>query len=117
VDEILSSALDAASLEEKKRDAALEKLQQDSINVIYENRRGNLHANTRDVLVTGVTITFHGKPLVEDTDIQINYGNRYGFIGPNGSGKSTIMKVRNSYLVMTERYPLLYKDKSMRHPH
>jgi ATP-binding cassette subfamily F protein 2 len=37
-------------------------------------------------------VTFHGKPLIEDTEIIINYGNRYGLIGPNGSGKSTVMK-------------------------
>jgi ATP-binding cassette subfamily F protein 2 len=37
-------------------------------------------------------VNFHGRPLIEETDLVINYGNRYGFIGPNGSGKSTIMK-------------------------
>lgn len=42
--------------------------------------------------MSGVSVNFHGKPLVEETDLVINYGNRYGFIGPNGSGKSTIMK-------------------------
>jgi ATP-binding cassette subfamily F protein 2 len=51
-----------------------------------------LHKNTRDINVSGVSVNFHGKPLVEETDLVINYGNRYGFIGPNGSGKSTIMK-------------------------
>ena len=30
--------------------------------------------------------------MIEDTELVINYGNRYGFIGPNGSGKSTVMK-------------------------
>lgn len=39
-----------------------------------------------------VTVLFHGKPLIEDTTVMLNYGNRYGFLGPNGSGKSTIMK-------------------------
>lgn len=84
--------LDLDKLEEKKRDDALEWLNQQNISVTYENKKGALHANTRDVNVSGVTVTFHGKPLIEDTDLVINYGNRYGFIGPNGSGKSTIMK-------------------------
>lgn len=39
-----------------------------------------------------MSVNFHGKPLIEETEIVINYGNRYGFIGPNGSGKSTVMK-------------------------
>jgi len=75
-----------------KADAALEWLSQQNIVVNYEAKKGKLHANTRDINVSGVTVTFHGKPLIEDTQLVINYGNRYGFIGPNGSGKSTIMK-------------------------
>jgi len=60
--------------------------------VIYESRKEKLADTTKDINVGGVTVNFHGKPLIEETEIVINYGNRYGFIGPNGSGKSTIMK-------------------------
>lgn len=90
--ELAKNALDADASEERKKEAALEKLSQDQIVVTYESKKGNLHANTRDINVGGVTVTFHGKPLIEETQIVINYGNRYGFIGPNGSGKSTVMK-------------------------
>jgi ATP-binding cassette subfamily F protein 2 len=84
--------LDADAQVEDKREAALEQLSRDNIIVTYESRKGALHANARNINVSGVTVTFHGKPLIEETDLVINYGNRYGFIGPNGSGKSTIMK-------------------------
>ena len=77
---------------EAKQEQLSEWLNQQNINVHYEQKKGKLHANTRDINVGGVTVTFHGKPLIEDTQLTINYGNRYGFIGPNGSGKSTIMK-------------------------
>jgi ATP-binding cassette subfamily F protein 2 len=80
------------SLKERKRAEALDNLSKDNINVTYEAKSGKLHANTKDINVGGVTVTFHGKPLIEETEVVINYGNRYGFIGPNGSGKSTIMK-------------------------
>jgi ATP-binding cassette subfamily F protein 2 len=73
--------------EEGKRDAALEELSRQNIVVTYEQKKGNLHANTRDVNVGGVSVAFHGKLLIEETNVVINYGNRYGFIGPNGSGK------------------------------
>ena len=89
---VTKNALDGKSDKEAEREAALEKLSQDQIAVTYESKKGSLHANTRDINVSGVTVTFHGKPLIEETQIVINYGNRYGFIGPNGSGKSTIMK-------------------------
>ena len=72
---------------EAKQDALLEELSQQNINVTYEQKKGNLHANTRDINVGGVSVAFHGKLLIEETSVVINYGNRYGFIGPNGSGK------------------------------
>jgi ATP-binding cassette subfamily F protein 2 len=78
--------------EEGKRELALEELSRQDIVVTYEQKKGLLHANTRDINVSGVSVAFHGKLLVEETDVVINYGNRYGFIGPNGSGKSTVMK-------------------------
>jgi hypothetical protein len=81
-----ASSLDPNS-EEGKREAALELLSQQNIVVTYEQRKGNLHANTRDINVGGVSVAFHGKMLIEETEVVINYGNRYGFIGPNGSGK------------------------------
>ena len=87
-------ALDMSNmtLKERKRAEALDQLSKDNIVVTYESKAGKLHANTRDINVGGVSVNFHGKPLIEETEIVINYGNRYGFIGPNGSGKSTIMK-------------------------
>lgn len=72
------------SRKERKRAEMLEELNKNDIVVTYEQKRGGLHANTRDINVSGVTVAFHGKPLVEETDVVINYGNRYGLIGPNG---------------------------------
>lgn len=78
--------------DEGKRELALEELSRQDIVVTYEQKKGKQHANTRDINVSGVSVAFHGKLLVEETGVVINYGNRYGFIGPNGSGKSTVMK-------------------------
>lgn len=47
---------------------------------------------SRDVKVTGFSLTFHGRELISDTTIELNYGRRYGLIGDNGSGKSTFMR-------------------------
>jgi len=77
---------------ERKRAAALDNLTAQDIIVTYEAKKGKLHENTRDINVSGVTVTFHSRPLIEDTEVVINFGNRYGLIGPNGSGKSTLMK-------------------------
>ena len=32
------------------------------------------------------------KPLIQDTSLELNNGNRYGLIGSNGCGKSTLLQ-------------------------
>jgi len=86
------SKLTGEAAKEAKRELALEELAKKHIIVTYEAKKGKLHANTRDINVSGVSVHFHSKPMILDSDISISYGNRYGFIGPNGSGKSTILK-------------------------
>jgi ATP-binding cassette subfamily F protein 2 len=84
----LEAALNSNELTmEERQTAALEWLSAQQIAVTYTPKKGKIHANTRDINVSGVTVNFHGKPLIEETEVIINYGNRYGFIGPNGSGK------------------------------
>ena len=91
-DDMASEMMANLTLKERKRLIALDDLAKNDIIVNYEAKATKLHANAKDINVGGVTVTFHGKPLIEETEVVINYGNRYGFIGPNGSGKSTIMK-------------------------
>ena len=52
-----------------------------------------MHKNVRDISVSNLTVTFHGTPMIDDAELTLNYGNRYGFIGRNGCGKSTFMRV------------------------
>ena len=82
-----SSTIIPLTSKELKQQKMLDDLSKNNITVTYEAKRGIIHANTRDINVGGVTVAFHGRNLIEDTEIVINYGNRYGFIGPNGSGK------------------------------
>jgi len=44
-----------------------------------------------DIKIGSFSVTSFGRELVKDTNLELNYGNRYGLIGPNGSGKSTIL--------------------------
>ncbi|EAL65364.1 ABC transporter-related protein [Dictyostelium discoideum AX4] len=48
--------------------------------------------SSRDVKIEQVTLTFHGKELLSDTTVEINFGRRYGLIGQNGCGKSTFFQ-------------------------
>jgi ATP-binding cassette subfamily F protein 2 len=41
----------------------------------------------RDLKLHSVTITFHGREIVNDAKIEFNMGQRYGLVGVNGCGE------------------------------
>lgn len=47
---------------------------------------------SRDVKITSASLVFHGRVLITDTTLELNYGRRYGLLGENGCGKSTLLK-------------------------
>jgi len=49
------------------------------------------HPLSRDLKILSFSLSLHGKRLIEDTTLELSYGNRYGLIGANGSGKSTFL--------------------------
>jgi ATP-binding cassette, subfamily F, member 2 len=50
------------------------------------------HPLSRDIHFEQFTLLFHGHELLQDTNLELNYGRRYGLLGPNGCGKSTLLK-------------------------
>jgi len=49
-------------------------------------------AKGRDIKIGSYTLSFHGRLLIENAEIALNYGQRYGLLGQNGSGKSTFLQ-------------------------
>ena len=49
-------------------------------------------AASRDLKIYSASLVFHGKVLITDTALELNYGRRYGLLGENGCGKSTLLK-------------------------
>ncbi|KAF9115796.1 hypothetical protein BGX27_006408 [Mortierella sp. AM989] len=47
---------------------------------------------SRDIKIESFSLSFHGRELITNTDIDLNFGRRYGLIGSNGSGKSTFLE-------------------------
>lgn len=47
---------------------------------------------SRDIKLSSVSLLFHGKVLIQDSILELNYGRRYGLLGENGCGKSTLLK-------------------------
>ncbi|KAI9830734.1 MAG: ABC transporter ATP-binding protein arb1 [Sarea resinae] len=56
---------------------------------------------SKDVKITSASLVFHGKVLITDTTLELNYGRRYGLLGENGCGKSTFLKA-----IAAREYPI-----------
>lgn len=54
--------------------------------------RKGVDARARDINVTNFTLQHMGAVLLDETQVVLNHGNRYGLIGRNGCGKSTLLK-------------------------
>jgi ATP-binding cassette, subfamily F, member 2 len=46
---------------------------------------------SRDIKIEQFNLSFHGRVLIENATIELNYGQRYGLLGANGSGKTTFL--------------------------
>ncbi|MEO1250668.1 MAG: ABC transporter ATP-binding protein, partial [Pseudomonadota bacterium] len=60
-----------------------------------EGRRdpsGGLHEPSLAVHVEDLTVSYHGKPVLWDIDVNIPPGVMAAIVGPNGAGKSTLIK-------------------------
>ncbi|VFQ67233.1 unnamed protein product [Cuscuta campestris] len=49
------------------------------------------HPLSRDIRIESLSLTFHGHELIADSELELNYGRRYGLLGLNGCGKSTLL--------------------------
>ena len=58
-----------------------DQLIKEGIIVTYALSSKKIHRNVRDINASNLTMTFNGIPLIEEAELTLNYGNRYGFIG------------------------------------
>jgi len=57
-----------------------------------ENKKG-IDGRSRDINIQNFTLQHKGLVMLDETEVVLNHGNRYGLMGRNGCGKSTLMKV------------------------
>ena len=72
----------------EERSARRERLGKVSLSVDAGERSGKLVAELIDV-----NKQFSQNPIVNELNLRIMRGDRFGFIGPNGAGKSTLIKL------------------------
>ena len=79
--------------ESSSEETPADRLRAEGIVTTFAMSSKKMHRNVRDISVSNLTVLLHGTPLVEEAELTLNYGNRYGLIGRNGCGKSTFMRV------------------------
>ena len=45
------------------------------------------------IRTVGLTKIYRGGAAVDEVDLEVAEGQRYGFLGPNGSGKTTLVRM------------------------
>ena len=64
-----------------------DKLAGDGTICTFATSRKGVDARSRDINVQNFTLQHKGAVLLDETEIVLNHGNRYGLIGRNGCGK------------------------------
>ncbi|KAJ2806271.1 ABC transporter ATP-binding protein arb1 [Coemansia guatemalensis] len=73
---------------------SMKELKLDAIRSAERSATGVLTSNIqgRDIHIDSYSLSFHGRMLIENARVELNYGNRYGLLGDNGCGKSTFLR-------------------------
>ncbi|KJE91955.1 ATP-binding cassette sub-family F member 3, variant [Capsaspora owczarzaki ATCC 30864] len=58
----------------------------------YAQNKAAAASLSLDVQIENFDVFFAGKPLLQQADLMLAYGRRYGLIGRNGVGKSTLLR-------------------------
>jgi ATP-binding cassette subfamily F protein 2 len=74
--------------------ASLEDLPLDKLSINVARTATGVYtsqARSRDIKIESYSLNYHGRVLIDNATIELNFGRRYGLIGANGSGKSTFL--------------------------
>lgn len=69
----------------------------------FSSSRKGVDSRSRDINVQNFTLQHRGAVLLDESEVVLNHGNRYGLVGRNGCGKSTFMKALGARAVPIPR--------------
>lgn len=99
----IDAAGDATEYDDGMDHAATDALAAAGTICTFSRSRKAVDARSRDINVTNFTLQHMGTILLDETEIILNHGNRYGLIGRNGCGKSTLLKALGARAVPIPR--------------
>jgi ATP-binding cassette subfamily F protein 2 len=69
----------------------------------FSASRKGVDDRSRDINIQNFTLQHMGAVLLDETEVVLNHGNRYGLVGRNGCGKSTLLKALGARAVPIPR--------------
>mmetsp|Transcript_13695 Transcript_13695/g.31143 ORF Transcript_13695/g.31143 Transcript_13695/m.31143 type:complete len:794 (-) Transcript_13695:15-2396(-) len=82
---------------------ATEKLAEAGTICTFARSKKGVDARSRDINVQNFTMQHMGAVLLDETEVVLNHGNRYGLVGANGCGKSTFLRALGARAVPIPR--------------
>ena len=94
VNEMASAVVNQAeTIKSKQLEEAEALLAAQGTHCTYAANRKGVDPRSKDISVSNFTMLHKGNIMLDETEISLNYGNRYGLLGSNGCGKSTFLKL------------------------
>eukprot|EP00164_Ancoracysta_twista_P001029 GFYU01001340.1.p1 GENE.GFYU01001340.1~~GFYU01001340.1.p1 ORF type:complete len:589 (+),score=243.30 GFYU01001340.1:158-1924(+) len=67
---------------------------------------------SRDVKIIGFSLSYYGRVLIEDTELELNHGRRYGLLGANGAGKTQLLTaIARKEIPIPEHFDIFHLDR------
>jgi len=102
-------AAEATAIEKLRAEQALESAQNRTTTGVLKETE-----HTNNLHIHALSITYYGRILINDTQLELNSGHRYGVMGPNGCGKSSLLAVLgNREVPIPSSIDIFYLDHEM----
>jgi len=77
-------------------------------------KKGAVDSQSKDIKVPSFTLSYKSNMLLQDAELTIVNGRKYGIIGPNGHGKSTLLRhISQRHLPIPEHINLLHVEQEI----
>lgn len=108
-----SSTIETFKTNEKKSKFRLSPEDFPDIVVTCATNPKKVHPMAKDVIIEGLSVNFHGAELLQDSNLVLAHGQRYGLVGLNGVGKTTLLNVIAARMIPIPKTVDVY---SVHHP-
>lgn len=72
-------------------------------------------SRSKDIILENFDIQYAGKKILENANLSLVFGKRYGLVGKNGVGKSTLLRaISSKELVLPSYIKVLHVEQEVK---